>query len=80
MLVMAVIFSSLQSAVSVIFDREFGFLKEILVAPVPRASIVIGKALAGATIATIQGGIVFLFAPFVGVSWPLARRSWPASW
>jgi ABC-2 type transport system permease protein len=67
MLVMAIIFTSLQSAVGVIFDREFGFLKEILVAPVPRASIVFGKALAGATISTIQGVIIFLFAPFVGV-------------
>src|SRR3954465_15499257 len=66
MLVMAIIFTSLQSAVGVIFDREFGFLKEILVAPVPRASIVIGKALAGATISTIQGLIIFLFPPFVG--------------
>jgi ABC-2 type transport system permease protein len=67
MLAMAIIFTSLQSAVGVIFDREFGFLKEILVAPVPRPSIVIGKALAGATIATIQGVIIFLFAPFAGV-------------
>lgn len=67
MLAMAIIFTSLQSAVGVIFDREFGFLKEILVAPVPRPSIVIGKALAGATIATIQGAIIFLFAPLAGV-------------
>lgn len=67
MLAMAIIFSSLQSAVSIIFDREFGFLKEILVAPIPRASVVIGKALAGATIATVQGTIIFVFAPFVGV-------------
>jgi ABC-2 type transport system permease protein len=66
---MAIIFASLQSAISIIFDREFGFLKEILVAPVPRASIVIGKALAGATIATVQGTIIFIFAPFVGI-WP----------
>jgi len=67
MLAMAIIFSSLQSAISIIFDREFGFLKEILVAPVPRASVVIGKALAGATIATLQGTVLFVFAPFVGV-------------
>jgi ABC-2 type transport system permease protein len=67
MLVMAIIYTSLQSAVGIIFDREFGFLKEILVAPIPRTSIVIGKALAGATISTIQGVIIFLFAPFVGV-------------
>jgi ABC-2 type transport system permease protein len=66
---MAIIFASLQSAISIIFDREFGFLKEILVAPVPRSSIVIGKALAGATIATVQGTIIFVFAPFVGI-WP----------
>src|SRR5262249_21336074 len=52
-LAMAIIFASLQSAISIIFDREFGFLKEILVAPVPRSSIVLGKALAGATIATV---------------------------
>src|SRR5947208_16029553 len=49
MMAMAIIFSSLQSAISVIFDREFGFLKEVLVAPIPRPSIVTGKALAGAT-------------------------------
>lgn len=68
-LAMAIIFASLQSAISIIFDREFGFLKEILVAPVPRSSIVLGKALAGATIATVQGTILFVFAPIVGV-WP----------
>ena len=67
MLAMSIIFASFQSAISVIFDREFGFLKEILVAPIPRSSIVIGKALAGAAIATIQGVIIFLFAPLAGV-------------
>jgi len=68
MLAMAIIFTSLQSAISVIFDREFGFLKEILVAPIPRTSVVLGKALAGGLIATVQGCIIFIFAPFVGVS------------
>lgn len=72
MLAMAVIFSSLQTAISIIFDREFGFLKEILVAPIPRTSVAIGKALAGATIATVQAAIVFLFAPFAGL--------WPSPW
>jgi len=72
MMAMAIIFSSLQSAISIIFDREFGFLKEILVAPIPRTSIVLGKALAGATISALQGTIVFIFAPFVGV--------WPSPW
>jgi ABC-2 type transport system permease protein len=68
MLAMAIIFTSLQSAISIIFDREFGFLKEIMVAPIPRTSVVIGKALAGGLIATVQGCIIFIFAPFVGVS------------
>jgi len=67
MLAMAIIFTSLQSAISVIFDREFGFLKEIMVAPIPRTSVVLGKALAGGLIATVQGCIIFIFAPFVGV-------------
>ena len=68
MMAMAVIFASLQSAVGIIFDREFGFLKEVLVAPVPRTSIVLGKALAGAVIATVQGTVVFIFAPFARVA------------
>src|SRR5262245_16030238 len=72
MLAMAVLFSSLQTAIGIIFDREFGFLKEILVAPIPRTSVAIGKALAGATIATVQAAIVFLFAPFAGI--------WPSPW
>jgi len=67
MLAMAIIFTALQSAISIIFDREFGFLKEVLVAPIPRTSVVLGKALAGGLIATLQGCIIFVFAPFVGV-------------
>jgi ABC-2 type transport system permease protein len=73
MLAMAVIFASLQSAISIIFDREFGFLKEILVAPIPRTSVAIGKALAGASIATLQGAVVFFFAPFAGL-WPAPQK------
>ncbi|HEY7346669.1 MAG TPA: ABC transporter permease [Ktedonobacterales bacterium] len=72
MMAMAIVFASFQSAISIIFDREFGFLKEILVAPIPRTSIVIGKGLAGALMATLQGTLIFVFAPFVGV--------WPAPW
>jgi ABC-2 type transport system permease protein len=67
MLAMAIIFSSLQSAISIIFDRQFGFLREILVAPIPRTSVVVGKALAGSLISTLQGSIIFLFAPFIGL-------------
>jgi ABC-2 type transport system permease protein len=64
---MAVIFASLQSAISIIWDREFGFLREIMAAPVPRASIVLGKALGGATTASFQGLVVLAFAPAAGV-------------
>src|SRR5215472_11435826 len=58
-LAMSVLFTSIFSAGSIVWDREFGFLREILVAPVSRASIVVGKCLGGATIATFQG-IIFL--------------------
>jgi ABC-2 type transport system permease protein len=52
---------------SIIWDREFGFLKEVLAAPVPRLSIVVGKSLGGATQATLQGIITLLFAPLIGL-------------
>src|SRR5258708_31594106 len=58
-LAMSVLFTSIFSAGSIVWDREFGFLREMLVAPVSRASIVIGKCLGGATIATLQG-VIFL--------------------
>ncbi|MGH2348282.1 MAG: ABC transporter permease [bacterium] len=65
---MTVLFTSLFAAISVIWDREFGFLKEILVAPVSRASIVFGKALGGATVASAQGTLLLLLAPLVGIT------------
>jgi len=68
---MTSIFTSIQSAISIIWDREFGFLKEILVAPVPRTSIVIGKGFAGTTLSLIQGCIILLLAPLVRVKLPL---------
>ncbi|MCL4875893.1 MAG: ABC transporter permease [Anaerolineae bacterium] len=64
---LTLIFSSLQSAMSIIWDREFGFLKEVLAAPVPRLSIVIGKSLGGASQATLQGIITMMFAPLIGL-------------
>ncbi len=70
---MAVIFASLQSAISIIWDREFGFLREIMAAPIPRASIVAGKALGGATTASFQGLIVLAFAPLAGVHLTVLR-------
>ncbi len=51
---MSVLFTSIFSAVSIIWDREFGFLKEVLVAPVPRWAVAVGKILGGATIAMVQ--------------------------
>jgi ABC-2 type transport system permease protein len=65
---MAILFTSLFSGISIIFDREFGFLKEILVAPVSRVSIVLGKAFGGTTTAMIQGMIMFGFAIGFGVT------------
>jgi ABC-2 type transport system permease protein len=55
---MTVLFSSIFSGIGLLWDRQFGFLKETLVAPVPRSRIMIGKALGGATVAIIQGLLV----------------------
>lgn len=64
---MTLIFSSIQSATSIIWDREFGFLREVMVAPMSKADIVLGKALGGSSQATVQGTVTLLFAPFVGI-------------
>jgi len=64
---MSVLFTAIFSAASIVWDREFGFLREMLVAPVSRASIVIGKCLGGATIATFQGIIMLALAGLAGV-------------
>ena len=66
-LAMAVMFTAMFSAASIVWDREFGFLREMLVAPVRRSSIVIGKCLGGATVAAFQGVIVICIAGLVGV-------------
>ncbi len=66
-LAMAVLFTAMFAAASIVWDREFGFLREMLVAPVRRSSIVIGKCIGGATIAGFQGIIVIAIAGFVGV-------------
>jgi ABC-2 type transport system permease protein len=66
-LAMAVLFTAMFSAASIVWDREFGFLREMLVAPVRRSSIVIGKCLGGATVAGFQGIIVIAIAGLVGV-------------
>jgi ABC-2 type transport system permease protein len=64
---MTLLFTSVFSGVSVIWDREFGFLKEILVAPVSRTAIVVGKALGSGTGALIQGVILLPLSFLVGV-------------
>jgi daunorubicin resistance ABC transporter membrane protein len=64
---MSVLFSSLFSAISIVWDREFGFLREMLVAPVSRSAIVIGKIFGGATIATFQGIIMLALAGLADV-------------
>jgi len=66
-LAMSVLFTAIFSAGSIVWDREFGFLREILVAPVSRGAIVVGKCLGGATIATFQGLIFLCLAWFAHV-------------
>lgn len=60
------LFTAMFSAMSIVWDREFGFLREMLVAPVRRSSIIIGKALGGAVVATLQGCLVLVLGPVVG--------------
>jgi ABC-2 type transport system permease protein len=66
-LIMIVLFTSIFAMMSLIEDRKEGFLLSVMVAPVPRSAIVLGKVLGGATLAAIQGLIFLAFAPFVGV-------------
>ena len=66
-LAMTVLFTAVFSAVSIVWDREFGFLKEVMVAPVSRTSVALGKVAGGSTVAMFQGTIVLLLAPIIGV-------------
>src|SRR4051794_35080146 len=66
-LAMAVLFTAMFSAASIVWDREFGFLREMLVAPISRWSIVVGKCFGGATTAALQGVIILVLAGVVGV-------------
>lgn len=69
---MSILFTSIFSGIEIIWDRQFGFLKETLVAPVPRLHIMIGRTAGGATVATAQGLIVLIICLLVGFR--------PASW
>jgi ABC-2 type transport system permease protein len=66
-LCMSVMFIAIFSAASIVWDREFGFLREMMVAPVRRSSLVIGKCLGGATVASLEGVILIAMAGLVGV-------------
>lgn len=67
---MAVLFSATMSGISVLWDKQFGFMKEILVAPVSRISIMLGKTLGGATTSITQGLVIFLVSGLIGVEIP----------
>ena len=64
---MSVLFTSMFAAISIIWDREFGFLKEVLVSPAPRWAVAVGKVMGGATVAMMQSVILIALAPVAGV-------------
>jgi ABC-2 type transport system permease protein len=66
-IVLNVLFASLQTAIALVWDREVGLLREVLVSPAPMISVTLGKLLGGATISVVQGSIPLLIAPFIGV-------------
>jgi len=63
---MGILFTAMFAGIEIIWDRQFGFLKETLVAPIPRWKIMLGRTLGGATIAFIQGLIIFLITFAIG--------------
>jgi ABC-2 type transport system permease protein len=67
----SVLFTAVMSGVTIVWDREFGFLREMLVAPISPSSILVGKCLGGATTATVQGMILLALAPLVDVPYSL---------
>lgn len=76
---MTVLFTSIFTGTSIVWDREFGFLKEVLVAPVSRTAATLGKILGGSTVALLQGTLMLVFAPLAGVPLTvgLVVRMWP---
>src|ERR1700726_2406028 len=71
-----IMYTSVQSAVSVIWDREFGFLREVLVSPMPRVAILLGRILGGATVALFHGCLALALAQFADLSLSLADLAW----
>ncbi len=64
---MSILFTSIFSAISIVWDREIGFLKEVMVAPIARWAVAVGKAFGGSTVAVFQGSLMLIFAPFINV-------------
>jgi ABC-2 type transport system permease protein len=75
---MTVLFTSMFSGIALLWDRQFGFLKETLVAPVPRIWIMVGRTLGGATVATLQGMLIFAVSLIAGFR-PAGLASLPAA-
>ena len=73
-----ILFSSLQAAIALVWDREVGLLREVIVSPAPMLSVTVGKLLGGATIALVQGSIPLLLAPVIGV--PLSVPGLLGAW
>jgi ABC-2 type transport system permease protein len=73
---MSVLFTSIFSGFGILWDRQFGFLRETLAAPVPRLHVMLGKAMGGATVAVIQGSIVFCVCILAGFR-PVSLASLP---
>ncbi len=67
-IVLNILYTSVQSAVSTIWDREFGFLREILVSPLPRTTVLLGKILGGTTVAMFHGSLVLALARFADLA------------
>jgi ABC-2 type transport system permease protein len=67
MIGMTILFSSIFSSISIVWDREFGFMKEMLVAPISRLSIVVGKTISGTLISVAQAIIIMVLIPFLGI-------------
>ena len=72
-LAMTVLFTSVFSTVSIVWDRQFGLLKEVMVAPVSRIAVAAGKVAGGSTVALLQGLIILLLAPVLGISLSLTQ-------
>ena len=72
-LCMSVLFTALFSAISIVWDREFGFLREVLVAPVSRTAVALGKVAGGSTVAMCQAAIIMLLGPFLGIHYSVLK-------